>query len=563
MLARGWVWIDVALPRSVTCRPTPARARIRRHRPCPGAARKEPALALFNPFKKRTEETTPQPAGGGAGDKGSGGKAVATGGEGPHDFDSNKAAKFFERAQTLHEATNFGYAMNMWIRGLRFDPIAMNGLEGFFKSAGSFFTENPKGEKEDVFKSTVKDASGRTDVDKYLTSLVQWSSHPFEPSYSIKAMELASSLGLGGPAVWIAERAVGAVARDKKPRKDHMVAAMKVFHKFDKFDLAVQTGEAAIRIDPLDGNLASEVKNLSAEWTTKRGGFDQTGEAGGFRSNMRDAAKQRQMEERDRVVTTDEVLDRVLAAARADNESVPNDRPNAIKFIDSLIRRGKPEDEEEAFALAEHWHEKTKEFRFRETADGIRVRQLRRRAAKLKAEAEKNDTPENKHTLNAAVREFLVAEIQSLEGAVAAYPTDLGRKFELAKRYYKTKKFEEAIGLLQIAKDDAKNKAQVFHYLGLSFGSIGMNDEAIETLRQAQGMQHAGDEGTEMELKYGLMEALLARAKEQASLSDAEEASSIASQIVIKNMSYKEVRARRDEAKALIVKLKSGGGVAG
>ena len=495
MLARGWVWIDVALPRSVTCRPTPARARIRRHRPCPGAARKEPALALFNPFKKRTEETTPQPAGGGAGDKGSGGKAVATGGEGPHDFDSNKAAKFFERAQTLHEATNFGYAMNMWIRGLRFDPIAMNGLEGFFKSAGSFFTENPKGEKEDVFKSTVKDASGRTDVDKYLTSLVQWSSHPFEPSYSIKAMELASSLGLGGPAVWIAERAVGAVARDKKPRKDHMVAAMKVFHKFDKFDLAVQTGEAAIRIDPLDGNLASEVKNLSAEWTTKRGGFDQTGEAGGFRSNMRDAAKQRQMEERDRVVTTDEVLDRVLAAARADNESVPNDRPNAIKFIDSLIRRGKPEDEEEAFALAEHWHEKTKEFRFRETADGIRVRQLRRRAAKLKAEAEKNDTPENKHTMNAAVREFMVAEIQSLEGAVAAYPTDLGRKFELAKRYYKTKKFEEAIGLLQIAKDDAKNKAQVFHYLGLSFGSIGMNDEAIETLRQAQGMQHAGDEG--------------------------------------------------------------------
>ncbi len=302
---------------------------------------KEPALALFNPFKKRTEETTPQTANGGAGDKGSGGKAVATGGEGPHDFDSNKAAKFFERAQTLHEATNFGYAMNMWIRGLRFDPIAMNGLEGFFKSAGSFFTENPKGEKEDVFKSTVKDASGKTDVDKYLSALVQWSSHPFEPAYSIKAMELAAALGLGGPAIWIAERAVGAVARDKKPRKEHMVAAMKVFQKFDKFDLAVQTGEAAMRIDPLDGNLASDVKNLSAEWTTKRGGFDQTGEAGGFRSNMRDAAKQRQMEERDRVVTTDEVLDRIVAGARADSEAAPNDRPNAIKFIDALLRRGK------------------------------------------------------------------------------------------------------------------------------------------------------------------------------------------------------------------------------
>jgi hypothetical protein len=510
-------------------------------------------LALF---WKRKEETTPPQAGAGGSDNGGGGKG---GGEGALEFDSNKAAKFFERAQTLHEATNFGYSMNMWIRGLRFDPIAMNGLEGFFKSAGAFFNENPKGEKEDVFKSTVKDAAGKTDVDKYLSALVQWSAHPFEAHYAIKAMELASGLGLGGPAIWIAERAVGTVTREKKPRKEHMVAAMKVFHKFDKYDLAIQTGEAAMKLDPLDGNLASDVKNLSADWTTKRGGFDQTGEAGGFRANMRDAAKQRQMEERDRVVTTEEVLDRVLAAARVDHEASPNDRPNAIKFIDSLLRRGKPEDEEEAFNLAEKWFAQTQEFRFREYADGIRVRQLRRKAAKAKADADSAGTPEAKQVYVAAAKEFLKAEIQALESAVTAYPTDLGRKFELAQRYYRAGKYEEAIGLLQIAKDDAKNRAKIFHYLGLSFGRIGMNDEAIETLRQAQGMQQAGDEATEMELKYGLMDALLARATEQRSLSDAEEAIALASQIVIRNMSYKDVRAKRDEIKALIAQLKGGG----
>ncbi len=520
---------------------------------------KEPDLAMF--WKRKEESTTPQSASGAAGDKG-GGKGSG-GDEGPHEFDSNKAAKFFERATTLHEATNFGYAMNMWIRGLRFDPIAMNGLEGFFKSAGAFFTENPKGEKEDVYKSTVKDASGKTDVDKYLSSLVQWSAHPMESAYAVKAMELASKLGLGGPAVWIAERAAGATFKDKKPRKEHMIAAMHVFQKFDKFDMAIQTGEAAMRIDPQDGNLASEVKNISAEWTTKRGGFDQTGEEGGFRSNIRDSAKQRQMEERDRVVTTEEVLDRLLATARADHEASPGDRSNTIKFIDTLLRRGKPEDEEEAHALAEKWHEQNKEFRFREYADSIRVRQLRRRAAKLKAELEKSPSPENKQALAVAAREFLRAEIQSLEGAVEAYPTDLGRKFELAQRYFKAKRYEEAIGLLQIAKDDAKNKAKVFHYLGLSFGGIGMNDEAIETLRQAQGMQAAGDDATEMELKYGLMDALLARAKETNSVSDAEEAAALASQIVIRNMAYKDVRAKRDEIKALIVQLKNGGGGAG
>lgn len=199
------------------------------------------------------------------------------------------------------------------------------------------------------------------------------------------------------------------------------------------------------------------------------------------------------MEERDRVVTYDEVLDRIVAGAQADSEDTPNDRPNAIKFIDALLRRGKSEDEEEAFNLAEKWHAQTQEFRFREYADGIRVRQLRRKAAKLRRKLRNLPPRRPNRRSNAAAREFLLAEVKSLEGGVAAYPTDLGRKFELAKRYYKSKKFEEAIGLLQIAKDHAKNKAQVFHYLGLSFGRIGMNDEAIETLRQ-QGMQLAGDE---------------------------------------------------------------------
>lgn len=515
----------------------------------------------WNPFKKKEETDAPETAAGGngtadGGKKGSGGGASN---EGPHEFDSNKAAKFFERAQTLHEATNFGYSMNMWIRGMRFDPTSMNGLEGFFKAAGAFFTENPKGEKEDVFKSTLKDASGRTDVDKYLTSLVNWSSHPHEANHAVKAMELAAGLGLGAPAVWIADRAVEWAARDKRPKKDHFVMAMKVYQKFDKFDKAVQAGEAGMKIDPTDGRLASDVKNLSAEWTTKRGGFDQTGEEGGFRSNIRDAAKQRQMEDRDRLVTTEEQLDRQVAEARASHEAAPTDRANALRFIELLVKRGKTEDEEAAIRVATEAHGRTQEYRFREHVDSIRVRHLRRKAARLKAEAEKAGTPEAKAALVSATKEYLRADIQAKEGQVGAYPTDLVRKFELARLYYQVGKYEEAIALLQIAKDDAKNRARVYFYLGLSFQRIGWNDEAIETLRQAQGMQTAGDDATEMELRYGLMEALLARGLEQNTLVDAEEAYKLASQIAIQKISYKEIRAKRDEIKRLIAKIKSAG----
>jgi tetratricopeptide (TPR) repeat protein len=529
--------------------------------------RKESVLA-WNPFKKKDDADSPQTASVGSGgkdggDKKSGSGSSGAGAEGPLDFDSVKAGKFFERAQTLHEATNFGYAMNMWIRGMRFDPIAMNALEGFFKSAGSFFTENPKGEKEDAYKETVKAAAGKTGVDKYLSCLVQWSAHPLESAYAVRAMDLAAELGLGQPAVWIAEGVVGAVNRDKRPRKEHLVSAMHVFKKFDKFELAVQTGEAAMRIDPLDGVLASEVKNLSAEWTTKRGGFDQQGE-GGFRSNIRDAAKQRQMEESDRVVTTGEVVDRQVGAARADYEANANDRPNAIKLIDVLMKRAKPEDEEEAIRIAEKWHGQTQEYRFREYVDKIRVAQLRRAAYSLKLQQDRPEaTDETKEAYLAAKKELLRAEILSLQGQVAAYPTDLTRKFQLGKLMFQIGKFEEAIGLLQEAKGDAGNRSKVNYFLGLAFQRIGWNDEAIETLRQAMTMLQAGDQETEMTLQYALLEALLARGTEQGAQADAEEAYKLCSAIATQNINYKDIRAKRDQIKSLIAKLRGGGGSPG
>ncbi len=513
-------------------------------------------MALF-PWSKGKGETSPEDAKGGAGAKAPAGES------GGFEFSSEKAGKFFERAQTLHDATNFGYAMNMWIRGLRFDPTNMKGLEGFFTSSASFFSEHPKGEKEDTFKSTLKDVSGRTTVDRYLTSLMNWSSHPTDPSYGVRAMELASELGLGGPASWIAERVVSLSMKDRAPRKEHYVAAMEAFKKFDKFERAIQAGEAAVRLDPTDGRLAAEVKNLSADWTTKRGGFEETGQEGGFRANIRDAQKQKQLEERDKIVTTEEGLDRQVASATADYEVNTGDRPNAIKLIDALLKRGKPEDEDRATRIANEWYAKSKEYRFREYADNIRVRQLRRRAAKLKAEAEKSTDSELRASYQQAVKEFLKAEIVSLEGQIEAYPTDLSRKFELAQRYYKVGKHEEAIPLLQEAKADAKNRARVLFFLGLAFQRIGYVDEAIDTIRQARQSISGGDEQAEMELSYGLMEALLARAQEQGSLADAEEAGKLQSAIAIQNINYKDVKAKREEIKSLVAKLKSGAAGAG
>lgn len=516
-------------------------------------------MALFG-WKKKDDE----PAGKGQSGAGGSGNGAGQGApqSGAFEFSPDKGDKFFERAATLHDATNFGYAMNLWLRGLRFDPTSMKGMEGFFRSAGQFFTENPKGEKDDTFKSTAKDLGGRSDLDKYLLSLLEWSAHPVDPTYAAKAMDYAGKLGLPGPSVWVADRVVGATMRDKKPKKENLIAAMNIYRRFDQFDKAVAAGEAAVRLDPTDARLQAEVRNLAAENTMTKGGFDQTGQEGGFRANVRDADKQRQLEEQQRVVTTEEVLDRQVAQARADAEASPNDRPNAIRFIDVLLKRGRPEDEDEALKVADRWHAQSQEYRFREYSDGVRVRQLRRKAAKLKAQADQPGAAESaREAAKQAKVDWIKAQVLSLRGQVEAYPTDLNRKFELGKLLFEIGRHEDAIGLLQEAKADVKNRPRVLFYLGQAFQRIGWNDEAIETLRQAISLHSAdADDSGSRELRYSLMEALLARAGDQTAISDAEEAYKIASSIAMQDINYNngQIRAKRDEIKALVAKFKGG-----
>ncbi|HMU81425.1 MAG TPA: GTP-binding protein, partial [Microthrixaceae bacterium] len=79
---------------------------------------------------------------------------------------------------------------------------------------------------------------------------------------------------------------------------------------------------------------------------------------------------------------------------------------------------------------------------------------------------------EVKEAYKAASRELLKAEILALQGQVAAYPTDLGRKFRLGELMFRIGKYEEAIALLQEAKADPANKAKVDYFLGLSFQQI-------------------------------------------------------------------------------------------
>ncbi|MDP1662044.1 MAG: hypothetical protein Q8L55_09025, partial [Phycisphaerales bacterium] len=330
------------------------------------------------------------------------------------------------------------------------------------------------------------------------------------------------------------------------------------FEKIDKFDGAVVAGDAAVKMDPTDGKLSGHVKNLAAQSTMNTGGYTKTGEEGGFRGNVRNMEQQRRLEDEDRISKSDSVLDRNIDSAKAAHVANPADRPSLVKYVKALTERGRPEDEDAAYAILMKAFAETQEFRFRQGAGELRMKQGRKklRALKLAMDAAPGDAAAKQAFLEAE-KVQTVMEIAEFEAVVAAYPTNLGSKYELGVRYLAAGRHTDAIGQLQQAKSDGKLKHQAALRLGLAFLAIDWLDEACETLRTAVSEYPDGNDEMGLELRYELMVALMKKAASTRDLASAEDADKLASAIGMQNIGYKDIRDKRTAIKALLAELKA------
>lgn len=472
-----------------------------------------------------------------------------------------KARAFFDRARTAHETTNFSYAIQLWLGGLRLDPSNMQALEAFFTSVAAFLGSGVKKLDRETYAAA---SDGRGPLPAFLSAILEWGLKPTDAGLAVKAAESAARLSgdagpfMGEPTHWIGERAMGAIAREKKPRKDHFVRLMRALAKVQAYDLAVEAGERAAQVDPTDGALGAEVRNLAAQMTMTRGGFEQAGQAGGFRASIRDADTQRKLDLADRVVKTDQDVDELVRLAADDHRSRPDD-PHAITiYAKRLMERGRPEDEQTAYKLLMEAYERTKQFRFRQTAGEIRLKRARRGLAELKARSEgAPDDVALREKYEQGLDKVRGLEAEELALCVKNYPTDLSFKFELGRLSFERRDFDGAIALLQEAQGDARRRVASLNLLARAFQEIGWLDEAIATFRQGLDAHRIPDDDVGLDLRYGLMKALESKAHEARALDAAEEAEKIAASIAIQQIGFRDIRQRRDALKKLLADLRA------
>ncbi|MFN9993653.1 MAG: tetratricopeptide repeat protein [Phycisphaerales bacterium] len=478
------------------------------------------------------------------------------GGEAPIEYSPEKAEKFFKHARTTHEATNYEYAMQLWLSGLRFHPGSMDAIKGFLESASGFLEET--GGKKGVSKEVLKAASGKTDVERFLMCLLEWGLKIRDLGLAVKATEAASKIGQTTVTTYIADYSMGLMAREPKIKKEHYLKLMESLQKVGAADKALQCAEQAQKADPTNGELAATIRSLAAQATMTRGGFDATGEAGGFRRNIRDADKQRQLEEADRIVKTEETIDRLIATGKADMEARPGDLPTLEKYCKLLLERAKPADEAEVIRIYLKAHQDFKQYRFREMAGDVRIRQERRKVTELKVMLEQaGDDEMIRRMHDQQVEDLNKLEVQEFKERVENYPSDLTKKFELGRRLFAIGDWDGTISMMQEAQSDPKNRVVSLTMLGQAFVKIDYIDEAVETFRKALESRDLAPE-LQLELRYHLLTALQIRAETSRELATAEEAEKIAASIAAQQFGYRDIRTRRDAIKKLVTELRAG-----
>ncbi|MHC4519427.1 MAG: tetratricopeptide repeat protein, partial [Planctomycetota bacterium] len=327
----------------------------------------------------------------------------------------------------------------------------------------------------------------------------------------------------------------------EKPSLQTYLLLKNSYSVLGEYDKAVAACQRAARMRPDDKDLADEFKNLSAELTMSRGKY---GAGGDFRQSIRDREAQAKLYSQDRVVKTQDYRLQAVEDARKAYANEPELAKNAFNLADALADLEKDESENEAIQLLESLHERHQDFRYKERAGLLRIRQIkrRRRAARkqLKAQPDSADVQAKVKDQDEALHRM---ELDHYRLCVENHPTDLAAKYEYAQRLTDDSQYNQAIPIFQEAQRDPRRKIPAMGKIGYCFFMKGWYADAIDVFTQAIDAYEIKDDATAKELRYNL-----ARAYEEQD--DTERALELYRKIAQLDFSYQDVCQRVDRLRA-------------
>jgi len=359
--------------------------------------------------------------------------------------------------------------------------------------------------------------------------------NPWDAQLSADVAEACRERGFNEIAVFSYEKALEMDGNNK----DFLKNIADLYEERGEYDKAIGAWSKIAKLDPNDQTANRRITDLHTQKVTHRGGYDE--------------AK-----------TTKEVLAQPKSAyeqysptsgrqeeAAAPGESVELDLqhairkdPNNVQLYQKLADYFRREDRlEEAMTQFQKALELSGgDPAIREMLEDTEIQRMRKNVDVASEKLRNNADDDALKQQVAAMRgEFLKREIQVLQSRVERYPKDLQKKFELAQRLMKFKKWDQAIPLLQAASANNKLEPEARVMLGECFLSEKKTPLAARQFESAVKLVNVHDQ-PELFLKCHYVLGRLAEEK-----SDNETAITHYTEVLSLDYSYRDARNRMEK----------------
>lgn len=452
------------------------------------------------------------------------------------------ARKWFQQAKKLSEDRNYDYAIESYLTGLKFWPEAVE--EGHQPLRAAAFARRETGGKKPGTMEGMKHAmSGKDSVQAMLNAEWLYARDPLNISYMEGIVKNAAKAKCEATLLFIAPIYFDAAKNEKKLSKDRFVVLRRAYGEAGErcerrgdvkralhfYQGALTVLEVLRQVGGTTLEYGEDLKNLATKVTILKGKYDSSED---FRGSVKDSGAQRDIHDRERMVMDDARMDQLVEEARQTWKANPGVSAKLLQLVELLCRGEAKDHEDEALRLLDAEYAATKNYGFKSRADDIRMKHLRRNVRQCAAGGDKEATRQ-------AQLEQLKLELKTYKERVEQYPTDNKLKFEYGRRLVLSKKYDEAIPVLQEARNDPKNRAACMGLIGRSFFEKGYHTQAMTTYRQAIAEHELVGDELAKELYYWLGRACEACGKK-------EEAEKAYGQVIQWDYNYKDVRERLD-----------------
>jgi tetratricopeptide (TPR) repeat protein len=420
------------------------------------------------------------------------------------------AEDLFARAAQATQRNNFGYAIHLYMDGLRYNPRDVeNGHKGLRECALRKSTAGKGGGLGSLFsqvKGAVSQMLGRQ-KDAMMGLLEALADDPQNITLLMQVMQTARRQDYHEVAIFYGEVAAEETLRSKKPQKQIFTTLADLYESRKEFKKAVEALGTAIKIDPSDRDLDRQARNLAAQASIEEGGLENVSD---FRQMVKDKAQASQSAQQ-QVVRTKEQLDAQYEDLKTRLEADPANPVKMQQLADCQWRRGFLD---EALALLQQALDTSKDYRFKSRMDDIRMAEIRRAVREIdeQLEADPNRT-DLKAKRAEAVTQRDRYELDVYNERVRQYPTEMGIRYELGVRQYRIGTHDEAIGSLQMATRDPKRRVQALSWLGKCFYAKKLLQEAQSQFETAIQQYELSSDPLGKELRYNLAKCFEAQNK--------------------------------------------------